>query len=32
MRVEGDDPLWVVCVLRRVDVVCWGLLCAQFLF
>ena len=30
MRVVGGVPLWVVCVFRRVDVVC--LLCTQLLF
>ena len=29
MRVVGTVPLWVVCVVRRVDVVC---LCTQLLF
>ena len=27
MRVVGGVPLWVVCVFRRVDVVCLCLLC-----
>ena len=27
MRVVGGVPLWVVCVFRRVDVVCLCLSC-----
>ena len=30
MRVVGGLPLWVVCVFRRVDVVCLCLLCLTF--
>ena len=32
MHVVGSVPLWVVCVFRRVDVVCLYLLCTQLLF
>ena len=32
MCVVGGVPLWVVCVFRRVDVVCLCLLCTQLLF
>ena len=32
MHVVGGVPLWVVCVFRRVDVVCLCLLCTQLLF
>ena len=31
MRVVGGVPLLVVCVFRRVDVVCLCLLCTQLL-
>ena len=31
MRVVGGVHLWVVCVFRRVDVVCLCLLCTQLL-
>ena len=32
MRVVGGVPLLVVCMFRRVDVVCLCLLCTQLLF
>ena len=32
MRVVGGVPLWVVCVFRRVDGVCWCLMYTQLLF
>ena len=32
MRVVEGVPLWVVCVFRRVDVVCLCLLYTQLLF
>ena len=32
MRVVGGVPLWVVCVFRRVDVVCLCLMYTQLLF
>ena len=32
MRVVGGVPLWVVCVFRRMYVVCLCLVCIQLLF
>ena len=32
MRVVGGVPLWVMCVFRRVDVVCLCLLYTHLLF
>ena len=29
MRIVGSVLLWVIYVFRRVDVVCWWLLCTQ---
>ena len=32
MRVVEGVPVWVVCVFRCVDDVCWCLLCTLLLF